>query len=39
VAVPGPMCDAFVVYTDNYDPMLRIKNRGLALKFIYWFNI
>lgn len=33
-----PMCDAFVVYTDNYDPMLRIKNRGLALKLIYWFN-
>jgi hypothetical protein len=36
----APMSDLFIVYTDNYDARLwGIKNRGVALKFSYWFNV
>lgn len=33
-----PMSDFFVVYSENYDPMFRTKNRSLAFKLVYWFN-
>jgi hypothetical protein len=46
----APMSDVFVIYTDNYGitefanqsawrlPDLRVRNRYVALKFVYWFN-
>lgn len=34
-----PMSDVFIVYSDNYDAMLNVKNRALVLKLVYWLNI
>lgn len=34
-----PMSDLYLVYSENYDPFLQIKNRALVLKFIYWLTI
>lgn len=34
-----PMSDLYIVYTDNYDPNLAIKNRALVVKFIYWLSV
>ena len=31
-----PMSDLFIVYTDNYDPVFKIKNRALVVKLVYW---
>lgn len=33
-----PLSDFFVVYTENYNPQFRSKDRVLALKLVYWFN-
>jgi hypothetical protein len=35
-----PACDLFLVYTDNYltEPF-SVKNRGIVLKFNYWWNL
>ncbi len=34
-----PMSDFYVVYSDNYDQYLNMKNRAIVLKFIYWLNV
>lgn len=34
-----PLSDLFIVYTDNYDPYLNIKNRALVVKFVYWITL
>ena len=35
-----PMCDLYIVYSDNHYPTdLGIKNRAVVLKFIYWFAL
>ena len=35
-----PVSDLFIVYTDNHFPDgLRTKNRALAVKLTYWFNL
>lgn len=34
-----PMSDIYLVYSENYDPLLRIKNRALVFKFIYWLTL
>ncbi len=35
----APMSDLFVVYTDNYNSnVFGIKNRGIVMKLVYWFN-
>lgn len=35
-----PASDLFLVYTDNYLPApFYVKNRALALKFTYWWNV
>ncbi len=34
-----PMSDLFIVYTDNYDPLLNVKNRALVVKFVYWITL
>lgn len=34
-----PMSDLFLVYTDNYTPELKIKNRGFVMKTTYWLNL
>lgn len=34
-----PMSDLFIVYTDNYDPYLGIKNRALVAKLIWWLML
>lgn len=35
-----PMSDLFIVYTDNYNPiLLGVKNRALVVKLIYWINL
>ncbi len=35
----APMSDLFLVYTDNYNSNLfGIKNRGVVMKLVYWFN-
>ncbi len=34
-----PMSDFFVVYTDNYDPYLKIKNRALVAKLVWWITL
>lgn len=31
-----PMSDFFLVYTDNYDPLLNIKNRAMIAKWVWW---
>ncbi|MBL7810736.1 MAG: carbohydrate binding family 9 domain-containing protein [Bacteroidetes bacterium] len=33
-----PMSDFFVVYSENYLPDLKSKDRSLAFKLVYWFN-
>jgi hypothetical protein len=33
-----PLSDFFIVYSENYLPDFKSKNRTLALKFVYWFN-
>lgn len=33
-----PLSDIFVVYSENYLPEFKSKNRTLALKMVYWFN-
>ncbi|NJM26406.1 MAG: hypothetical protein HC859_13895 [Bacteroidia bacterium] len=35
-----PMSDFFVVYSDNYtDSTMKVKNRGVVVKFTYWLNL
>ena len=34
-----PMSDLFIVYTDNYDSNLGIKNRAIVLKLNYWLTL
>ncbi len=35
-----PMSDLFIVYSDNYySDNFGQKNRGLVLKFVYWFSV
>jgi predicted GNAT superfamily acetyltransferase len=35
-----PMSDLFIVYSDNYySENFGEKNRGVVLKFVYWFNL
>ncbi len=34
-----PMSDFFLVYTDNYDPYLSIKNRALVAKLLWWITL
>ncbi len=34
-----PMSDFFIVYTDNYDPNLNIKNRALVAKLVWWLSL
>jgi hypothetical protein len=35
-----PMSDLFIVYAENYDTAnIKIKNRAIILKLIYWFNV
>ena len=35
-----PMCDLFVVYSDNYDTQfLNKKNRAIVVKFVYWISV
>ncbi|MDW8466358.1 MAG: hypothetical protein RML35_09345 [Chloroherpetonaceae bacterium] len=35
----APMSDVFLVYTDNYGTdTFAVRNRGVVLKIIYWFN-
>lgn len=33
-----PMSDFFIVYSENYRPDFRSKDRSLAVKLLYWFN-
>jgi hypothetical protein len=33
-----PMSDFFLVYSDNYNNLLKNKNKTLSFKLIYWFN-
>ncbi len=34
-----PLSDLFVVYTDNYTNDFVNKNRGIVVKFVYWFRV
>ena len=34
-----PMSDLYVVYTDNYDQTLSVKNRAVVLKLIWWITM
>ena len=34
-----PMSDVFLVYTDNYDQTLSVKNRAVVLKLIWWITL
>ncbi|PCJ84082.1 MAG: hydrolase [Flavobacteriales bacterium] len=34
-----PMSDLFIVYTDNYDTNLSVKNRAVVMKLIWWLTI
>ena len=34
-----PMSDLFIVYTDNYDANLNIKNRALVVKLVWWLTV
>lgn len=34
----APLSDFFIVYSENYLPEFKSKNRSLALKLVYWFN-
>jgi len=33
-----PMSDLYLVYTDNYDQTLSVKNRAVVLKLIWWIT-
>jgi hypothetical protein len=35
----APMSDLFVVYSENYDDVLAVKNRSLVVKLVYWLNL
>ncbi len=32
------MSDFFVVYSDNYDQRLNVKNRSFIIKLVYWLS-
>lgn len=34
-----PMSDLYLVYTDNYNPVLNVKNRAVVMKLIWWINL
>lgn len=34
-----PMSDFYLVYTDNYDQTLSVKNRAVVLKLIWWITL
>ncbi|MBL4587626.1 MAG: hypothetical protein JKX84_11315 [Flavobacteriales bacterium] len=34
-----PMSDLYLVYTDNYDQTLSVKNRAVVLKLIWWLTM
>jgi hypothetical protein len=34
-----PMSDVYLVYTDNYDQTLSVKNRAVVLKLIWWITL
>jgi len=34
-----PMSDLYLVYTDNYDQTLSVKNRAVVLKLIWWLTL
>lgn len=34
-----PMSDLYLVYTDNYDQTLSVKNRAVVLKLIWWVTL
>jgi hypothetical protein len=34
-----PMSDLYLVYTDNYDQTLSVKNRAVVLKLIWWITL
>lgn len=34
-----PMSDLFIVYTDNYNQILAVKNRALVVKLRWWINL
>lgn len=34
-----PMSDVYLVYTDNYDQNLSVKNRAVVLKLIWWITL
>lgn len=34
-----PMSDVFLVYTDNYDQRLAVKNRAVVLKLVWWITV
>ncbi len=34
----APMSDFFVVYSDNYDQRLNVKNRSFIVKLVYWLS-
>ncbi len=34
-----PMSDVYLVYTDNYDQTLSVKNRAVVLKLIWWLTL
>jgi len=35
----APMSDLFIVYSENYDPQVAIKNRFLVIKLVYWLRL
>ncbi len=35
----APMSDLFLVYSENYDQVLAVKNRFVVLKLVYWLNL
>lgn len=34
-----PMSDVYLVYTDNYDQTLSVKNRAVVVKLIWWITL
>lgn len=34
-----PMSDVYLVYTDNYDQRLAVKNRAVVLKLVWWITV
>jgi hypothetical protein len=34
-----PMSDVYLVYTDNYDQHLAVKNRAIVLKLVWWITV